>query len=69
MDQLIGSYKEFIVIERSELAKIEEMAKQKLEDNKERPLSEMSIEARSVLSVIEWIKENNIYGKDFEIKN
>lgn len=69
MDQLIGSYKEFIVIERSELAKIEKMAKQKLEDNKERPLSEMSIEARSVLSVIEWIKENNIYGKDFEIKN
>lgn len=68
MEQILGQYKEFLIIERSELEKIELSAKQKLEDNKERPLSEMSIEARSVLSMIEWIKENNIYGKEFQIK-
>lgn len=59
---------EFIVIERKALEVIEQSAKQKLENNKERPLSESSIEARSVLSVVEWVKENNIYNKDFKFK-
>lgn len=68
MEQIIGSYKQFIVLEREALDVVEQNAKQKLENNKERPLSESSIEARSVLSVIEWIKENNIYNKDFKIK-
>ena len=40
----------------------------KLETNKERPLSEASIEARSVISVINYLKDNNIYNKDFKIK-
>ena len=69
MKQIIGAHKEFIVLERKELEVIEQSAKQKLDNNKDRPLSEISIEARSVLSLIEWIKENNIYNKDFEIKN
>ena len=68
MEQIIGAHKEFIVLERKALEVIEQSAKQKLENNKERPLSESSIEARSVLSVVEWIKENNIYNKDFKFK-
>ena len=68
MEQIIGSYKEFIIIERNELEKIELLAKDKLENNKERPLSESSVEARSVLGVIEWIKKNNVYNKDFKFK-
>ncbi len=68
MEQIIGTYKQFIVLERESLDVIEQNSRQKLENNKERPLSESSIEARSVLSVIEWIKENNIYNKDFKIK-
>lgn len=68
-EQIIGGYKEFIVLERKALEEIESQAKTKLENNKERPLSESSIEARSVLSVITWIKENNIYSHDFKIKS
>lgn len=68
-EQIIGGYKEFIVLERKALEEIENQAKTKLENNKERPLSESSIEARSVLSVIAWIKKNNIYNHDFKIKS
>ncbi len=68
MEQIIGAYKEYIVIPRIELDKIEQSAKNKLEVHIGRPLSEGAIEARSVLSVIEWIKENNIYNRDFEFK-
>ena len=69
MKQIIGAHKEFIVLERKELEVIEQSAKQKLDNNKDRPLSESSIEARSVLSLIEWLKENNIYNKEFELKS
>lgn len=68
MEQIIGAYKEYIVIPRIELDKIEQSAKNKLEAHTGRTLSEVAIEARSVLSVIEWIKENNIYNRDFEFK-
>ena len=43
--------------------KIEMSANAKLENNSNRPLSEASIEARSVLSVIRYIRDNNIYEK------
>lgn len=69
MDQLIGSYKEFIVIERKKIDEIEKTAKLKLEANIGRPLSESSIEAKAVLDVVKYIKENNIYTQDFQIKN
>ena len=39
----------------------------KLEVNKERPLSEASIEARAVINVVNYLKDNNIYTKDFKI--
>lgn len=68
-NQIIGNYKEFIVINRSELKKIEESVINKLEKNKDRPMSESSIEARAVLDLIGWIKENNIYNHDFKIKS
>lgn len=68
MEQIIGAYKEYIVLPRIELDKIEQSAKNKLEVHTGRPLSEGAIEAKSVLSVIEWIKENNIYNRDFEFK-
>ena len=40
---------------------IEMNANAKLQNNSNRPLSEASIEARSVLQVIHYIKDNNIY--------
>jgi hypothetical protein len=69
MDQLIGAYKEYIVIERNELDKIEKLAIRKLEDNELKGLSEAYIEAKSVLDLIKEIKRLNIYNNDFEIKN
>ncbi len=66
--EIIGAYKEFIIIERKELEVIENSAKTKLENNKENPLSEASIEAKAVLDMVVWLKENNIYNKGFELK-
>lgn len=68
MEQIIGSYKEFIVIERSELEKIEKLAILKLEDNELRGLSEAYIEAKAVLNVIREIKRLNVYNRNFEFK-
>ena len=68
MEQIIGSYKEFIVIERSELERIEKSAIKKLEDNELRGLSEAYIEAKAVLDVIREIKRLNVYNRDFEFK-
>ncbi len=68
MKQIIGAYKEFLVIERKALEEIEQNAKQKLDNHKDKPLSESTIEAKAVLDTINWIKENNIYNQDFKIK-
>ena len=68
MEQIIGTYKEFIVIERKKIDEIEKIAKLKLETNIGRPLSESSIEAKAVLDVVKYIKDNNIYTQDFQIK-
>ncbi len=68
MEQIIGSFKEFIVLEREALNELEYNATQKLKSNEDRGLSETYIEAKAVLDVVEWIKENNIYNKDFKIK-
>lgn len=68
MEQIIGGFKEFIVLERKSLESIEYDATQKLKANEDRGLSESYIEAKSVLEVIQWIKENNIYNKNFKLK-
>lgn len=68
MEQIIGSYKEFIVIERTELERIEKLAILKLEDNELRGLSEAYIEAKAVLDVIREIKRLNVYNRNFEFK-
>jgi len=51
--------KEYILIESKKVAEIKYKALQKLERNKERPLSEASIEARAVIEVINYLYENN----------
>ncbi len=68
MEQIIGGFKEFIVLEREALNELEYSATQKLKSNEDRGLSESYIEAKAVLDVIQWIKENNIYNKDFKFK-
>jgi predicted patatin/cPLA2 family phospholipase len=68
MEQIIGGFKEFIVLERGALNELEYSATQKLKANEDRGLSESYIEAKAVLEVVQWIKENNIYNKDFKFK-
>lgn len=54
----------YILISKELINTIEMNANAKLENNSNRPLSESSIEARSVLSVIRYIRDNNIYEKN-----
>ena len=62
MDQLIGGFKEFIVIEREVLNEIKREAEEMLNEGKvQRGLG--------MLDVIEAVKENNIYNKEFKIKH
>ena len=51
----------YILISKELINTIEMSANAKLQNNSSRPLSEASIEARSVLQVIHHIKNNNIY--------
>jgi predicted protein tyrosine phosphatase len=54
----------YILLSKELIDTIEKSANAKLENNSNRPLSESSIEARSVLSVIRYIRDNNIYEKN-----
>ena len=51
----------YILISKELINTIEMNANAKLQNNSNRPLSEASIEARSVLDVIRYIRDNNIY--------
>ena len=51
----------YILISKELINTIEMSANAKLQNNSNRPLSEASIEAMSVLQVIHHIKDNNIY--------
>lgn len=65
INQILGAHKEFVVIERTILNELLEYA----ETLKDEP----GIHTKGIGKGIEYsvnkIKENNIYNKDFEIKN
>ena len=52
---------DYILISKELINTIEKSANAKLENNSNRPLSEASIEARAILQLIHYIKDNNIY--------
>jgi hypothetical protein len=65
MEQIIGDYKQFVVLERTALDELLKHADE---------LSEMSdaysgVRATEIRSVVKFIKDNNIYNKDFKIKS
>ena len=65
MEQIIGDYKQFVVLERMALDELLKRADD---------LSEMSdaysgVRATEIRSIINFIKDNNIYNKDFKIKS
>ena len=56
----------YILLSKELINTIEMSANAKLQNNSNRPLSEASIEARSVLQLIHYIKYNNIYANNSE---
>ena len=65
MEQIIGDYKQFVVLERVVLDELLRRAD---------TLSELDdtysgVRATEIRSVVEFIKENNVYNKDFKIKS
>jgi hypothetical protein len=65
MEQIIGDYKQFVVLERvvlDELLRRADMLSE-LDD------TYSGVRATEIRSVVEFIKENNVYNKDFKIKS
>jgi hypothetical protein len=65
MNQLIGNYKEYIVIERTILDNLIEYA----EELKDEPGIHTQGLSKGIEYAVRKIKENNIYNKDFQIKS
>ena len=68
MEQIIGDYKQFIVIERDFLEDLQKKAEEKIEDGIWEKSNDLYIEGKTILDLIKIIKENNIYNKEFKIK-
>ena len=64
-NQLVGTHKEFITIERKVLSDLLEYA----DTLKDEPGSHTKGIGKGIEYSVEKIKENNIYNKDFEIKH
>lgn len=65
MDQIIGSYKEYVIIERKVLDELTEKANEMNKDSK--GIYTQGI-AKGIVETIETIKEKNIYTQDLQIK-
>ena len=64
MNQIIGGYKEFVIIDRVTIRDLLEQADE-LEFNDE---EYSTIRAAEIRRVIDFIKARNIYNNDFKIK-
>lgn len=65
MEQIIGDYKQFVVLERAvldELLKRADMLSE-LDD------AYSGVRATEIRSIVDVIKENNVYNKDFKMKS
>ena len=69
VNQLVGAYKEFITIERESLKGLEGLADELMHKGSQLHDASMYQKGMGIMYAIEWIKENNIYNKEFEIKN
>jgi len=66
MEQLIGGYKEFVIIERTTLDELKQRAIEllKVADND----TSKYYEAMAIMDTIKFIKERNIYNREFQFK-
>jgi len=65
MEQIIGNHREFVVVER----KILDILSKQADLLNEMDDTYSSIRANEIRYVVNFIKENNIYNKDFKIKS
>ena len=65
MEQVIGDYKQFVILERSALDELLKRADElsSLDD------AYSAVRATEIRNVVDFIKENNIYNKDLKIKS
>ena len=65
MEQIIGDYKQFIVLERTALDELLKRA----DDLSEMDDAYSGVRATEIRNIVNFIKDNNIYNKDFKIKS
>jgi hypothetical protein len=65
MEQIIGDYKQFVVLERTTLDELLKRA----DDLSEMDDAYSGVRATEIRNVVKFIKDNNIYNKDFKIKS
>jgi hypothetical protein len=65
MEQIIGDYKQFVVLERTALDELLKRA----DDLSEMDDAYSGVRATEIRNVVKFIKDNNIYNKDFKIKS
>jgi len=65
MEQIIGDYKQFVVLERTALDELLKRA----DDLSEMDDAYSGVRATEIRNIVNFIKQNNIYNKDFKIKS
>lgn len=65
MEQIIGDYKQFVVIER----KVLDMLLEKADTLSALDDTYSGVRSTEIRNIVEFVKENNIYNKDFKFKS
>mgnify|MGYP003343386647 CR=1 FL=1 len=65
--EIIGSYKEYIIIERSDLHELKDKAA-KLLSEADNDISNYH-KGITIMEVVKFIKERNIYNREFKLKS
>ena len=66
-NEIIGGYKEYIIIERSDLHELKDKAAQLLSEA-ENDISNYH-KGITIMEVVKFLKERNLYNRDFKIKS
>jgi hypothetical protein len=64
-EQVIGDYKQFVIVEREIL----DMLLKRADDLSEMSDAYSGVRATEIRNIVNYIKDNNIYNKDFKIKS
>lgn len=65
---VMGSYKEYVIIERETLTELEKLGKETLTEGQNGHDVKLIQKGKTILECVEWIKKWNIYNNEFKIK-